>query len=131
LQRAGYNVTQGVSEAVNKGGGSVQMGLDLESGGTSRASELWGREHKAEKGFLLATGSSGGQGEASIVLFTSAKAAEETAAEVEGAAGQKNGDGSEATPASEGVKVAWRDNGAWIAWTNGANTSEQIASCFP
>ncbi len=129
LQQAGYDVTRGTAHALNKGGGSFQMGLDLQSGGTSREGDLWAREHKAEEGFLVATGSSGGQGEASIVFFTQSKAAEEAAAEVEHAAEQKNGKGSEATPASEGVKVGWRNNAAWVAWTNGANTSEQIASC--
>jgi hypothetical protein len=64
-------------------------------------------------------------------MFAHSTGAEEAAAEVQTASEKPEGSGSEATPASEGVKVAWRDNGAWIAWTNGANTSEQIASCFP
>jgi hypothetical protein len=132
LQRAGYNVSTAVAQAVSNGA-ALTMNTDLDSGFVARGSarEPWGYSHPSEKGELTAVGASGGQGEATVVLFAHSKGAEEAAAEVQTASEQKEGSGSEATPASEGVKVAWRDNAAWIAWTNGANTSEQIASCLP
>jgi hypothetical protein len=98
------------------------MNLDLQY---QYSREPWA----GERGDFLATGSSGGQGEAEIAVFAQPKGAEEAATEMASASEKPNGKGSVETPAGEGVKAASRDNVAWIAWTNGAHTSEQIASC--
>jgi len=131
LQRAGYKVSTGIAQAVSNNA-ALNMNADLHSGfGTkARARKSWRDSHPGEKGELTIVGASAGQGEATIVFFANPKGAEEAAVEVQAASEQKERLGSQATPASEGVKVAWRDNAAWIAWTNGAKTSDQIISCL-